>query len=346
MDENKQNLGRPVPLVTYQNKKFIINQEAQDILKNPIYKAIGIISLVGKYRTGKSFLLNRVILNNSEKGFGVGPTIRPCTKVLLIIIQGIWLWSDPLIIEDSSTKEKFSVFIIDTEGLGAYDEEVNHDTKIFLIAVLLSSLFIFNSFGVIDENSISSLSFILNLSKTIKVSSNSTSSDPIELAKYFPSFFWLLRDFTLRLEDLEGKAITSKQYLENALKIQKGNSEMIEEKNKLRKLIMTFFPDRDCITLVRPIENENLLQQLMTISDSELRPEFLEQASQFRLKVFNKVTPKMINGRILSGEMLIQLLASILDSLNTGCIPVIENSWKYMLNTAHFLRRCATVLIF
>lgn len=86
MDENKQNLGRPVPLVTYQNKKFIINQEAQDILKNPIYKAIGIISLVGKYRTGKSFLLNRVILNNSEKGFGVGPTIRPCTKVLLIII--------------------------------------------------------------------------------------------------------------------------------------------------------------------------------------------------------------------------------------------------------------------
>ena len=81
MDEIQPNLGRAVPLVSYANKKFIIDQEAEEILRNPIHKTIGIISLVGKYRTGKSFLLNRVLLNNSIKGFGVGPTIKPCTKV-------------------------------------------------------------------------------------------------------------------------------------------------------------------------------------------------------------------------------------------------------------------------
>ena len=32
------------------------------------------------YRTGKSYLLNRMLLNRSG-GFGVGPTINPCTKV-------------------------------------------------------------------------------------------------------------------------------------------------------------------------------------------------------------------------------------------------------------------------
>ena len=32
------------------------------------------------YRTGKSYLLNRMLLNRSD-GFGVGPTINPCTKV-------------------------------------------------------------------------------------------------------------------------------------------------------------------------------------------------------------------------------------------------------------------------
>jgi len=38
---------------------------------------------VGKYRTGKSFLLNRVLLKQqNESGFGVGPTIKPCTKVI------------------------------------------------------------------------------------------------------------------------------------------------------------------------------------------------------------------------------------------------------------------------
>ena len=63
----------------------------------------------------------------------------------------------------------FPCFLIDTEGLGAYDEEINQDSKIFLIAVLISSLFIFNSFGAIDEMAINSLSFVLNLSKTIKI---------------------------------------------------------------------------------------------------------------------------------------------------------------------------------
>jgi hypothetical protein len=32
------------------------------------------------YRTGKSYLLNRMLLNQSH-GFDVGPTINACTKV-------------------------------------------------------------------------------------------------------------------------------------------------------------------------------------------------------------------------------------------------------------------------
>ena len=44
---------------------------------------IGVIAVAGKYRTGKSFLLNRILLNKmgNKSGFGVGPTINPCTKV-------------------------------------------------------------------------------------------------------------------------------------------------------------------------------------------------------------------------------------------------------------------------
>lgn len=62
--------------------EFIITEEAKEILYNPKFKHIGIVSLVGKYRTGKSFLLNRVLLNQKkENGFGVAPTIKPCTKV-------------------------------------------------------------------------------------------------------------------------------------------------------------------------------------------------------------------------------------------------------------------------
>jgi len=44
---------------------------------------IGVISVAGMYRTGKSYLLNRMLLNRAG-GFGVGPTINPCTKVSLL----------------------------------------------------------------------------------------------------------------------------------------------------------------------------------------------------------------------------------------------------------------------
>jgi hypothetical protein len=59
------------------------------------------------------------------------------------------------------------ILVIDSEGIGAFDEDVNHDTKIFLLALLLSSNFIFNSMNTIDENAINSLSLIINLSKEL-----------------------------------------------------------------------------------------------------------------------------------------------------------------------------------
>lgn len=334
--------GTAVPFVIYSNKRFIVTDEAKEILSKYEYKNIGIISLVGKYRTGKSFLLNRVLLNQKrESGFDVGPTIRPCTK-------GIWMWSKPLFIENNHCKEKFPVFMIDTEGLGAYDEEINHDTKIFLIAVLISSVFIFNSFGNIDENSINSLSFILNLSKTIKLKeseglSGGSGGDSVELAKYFPSLVWLLRDFSLKLEDSEGNTITAKQYLENALQLQKGSSEIVEEKNKIRKMITTYFPERDCFSMVRPVENETDLQNLQSLDDSKIRREFLDQAETLRHKVSKKVKPKMFNNKILSGSMLVELLGSILDSINQGAIPVIENSWKYVMHNESIKNMSSTL---
>lgn len=242
------------------------------------------------------------------------------------------MWSKPILIENNHSKEKFYSFFIDTEGLGAYDEEINHDSKIFLVAVLISSLFILNTFGNIDENAINTLSFIINLSKTIKLSQNSSEANPEDLSAYFPSLLWLLRDFSLKLEDTQGNVITAKQYLENALQLQKGSSETVEEKNKIRKLITSYFKERDCFSMVRPIENEKDLQNLQSLDNSFIRREFLEQAETLRHKVFKKVKPKIFNGKVLSGSMLIELLDNIIDSINKGAVPVIENSWKYMLH--------------
>ena len=316
---------KAIPFVIFEDGKFIIPEQASKLLSQKSNENIGIISLVGKYRTGKSFLLNRVILNRQQSsGFDVGPTFKPCTK-------GIWIWSEPLIISNNHSSKPFPCFLIDTEGLGAYDEEVNHDSKIFLIAVLISSLFIFNSFGAIDEMAINSLSFVLNLSKTIKIKSVNKEDNEEELAEYFPTLLWLLRDFSLKLEDKNGNVITEKQYLEHALENISGSSDIVEEKNRVRNLIKTYFPEKDCFVMVRPVEKESDLQNLQNLPDYQLRKEFVEQAKIFRNKVMKKIKPKTFRKKLLSGAMLVELVQSILDSINGGSIPVIENSWKYVL---------------
>lgn len=78
-----------LPLITCnpETDVFEINQEVVQMM-NSIKGPIGVVAVAGMYRTGKSYLLNRVLLNR-QRGFGVGPSINPCTK-------GIWVWGTPL----------------------------------------------------------------------------------------------------------------------------------------------------------------------------------------------------------------------------------------------------------
>lgn len=60
---------------------------------------------------------------------------------------------------------------------------------------------------------------MVNLTKNIQIKAGGMKddTDPDEYAQYFPSFMWVVRDFTLQLVDSEHEPITSKEYLENAL---------------------------------------------------------------------------------------------------------------------------------
>ena len=111
---------------------------------------------------------------------------------------------------------------------------------------------------------------------------------------------------------------------------QEGNNDVIIEKNLIRKKIKNYFVERYCFPLVRPVENEKDLQNLMNLPDNNIRSEFLLQCSNLKKMLYDKIKPKNFGGKILSGIMLINLLESIINSINNGAIPVIENSWKYI----------------
>ena len=321
--------GKPISMVTYDMKsgKFIINPEAEQYIKI-LPSPLGVISVAGMYRTGKSYLLNRVLLNQGN-GFTVGPSINPCTK-------GLWMWSKPIPAHTPQGKP-INLLIIDTEGIGATDEDHNHDNKIMTLAILLSSYFLYNSIGTIDENSIQSLSLIVNITKNIQKKNNNN-----DFTKYLPSFMWVIRDFSLQLKNREGHAITSKEYLEYSLEFQQGNSEVIKNKNEIRKMVKEYFPKRDCVTLVRPLLEEGNLQNLEKVDTTKLRKEFIEQVNYLRKTVLNSINPKKLNGQELSGEMFINLLGSYVDMINEGAVPIIQTAWTYMRQNQALLakKRC------
>ena len=72
--------GKAISMVNYDPSlgQFVINPEALEIIRD-LQNPLGVISVAGMYRTGKSYLLNRMLLNRSS-GFSVGPSINPCTK--------------------------------------------------------------------------------------------------------------------------------------------------------------------------------------------------------------------------------------------------------------------------
>jgi hypothetical protein len=65
-----------------------------------------------------------------------------------------------------------NIIVIDTEGIGAPDEDQTHDARVFTLAILASSCFIYNSVGSIDETAVQNLSLIVNLTKHIQLRTN------------------------------------------------------------------------------------------------------------------------------------------------------------------------------
>ena len=75
----------------------------------------------------------------------------------------------------------------------------------------------------------------------------------------------------------------------------------------MRRLLSTFFKERDCYTLVRPLTKEENLQNLDKLDFEKLRPEFLEQVISLRKKILNKIKLKTLNNCILTGQMYIDM---------------------------------------
>ncbi|XP_038200999.2 guanylate-binding protein 6-like [Arvicola amphibius] len=304
----------PICLVENHKEKLSVNQKALEIL-DKISQPVVVVAIVGLYRTGKSYLMNR--LAGQNHGFPLGSTVQSETK-------GIWMWCVP-----HPTKPKHTLVLLDTEGLGDVEKvDPTNDSWIFALAVLLSSTFVYNSMGTINHQALEQLHYVTELTELIRAKS-SPSPDGIknstEFVSFFPDFVWTVRDFTLELK-LDGKNITEDEYLENALKLIPGDNPRIQASNLPRECIRNFFPKRKCFVFDRPTNDKELLRKIETISEDQLDPKFQEQTRAFVSYIFTEAKIKILREGIkVTGNRLGTLVMTYVDAINSGAVPCLDD---------------------
>ena len=131
----------PIQLINSEGGGLQVNPKALDILRQ-IDKPMVVMGVAGLFRTGKSYLLNKMILNR-KGGFETKGTVNSCTK-------GIWMWGKPLK-HERSNGQIVNIVVLDSEGLAAVDQDKEHDSRIFSLVLLLSSVFVYNGVGTIGK---------------------------------------------------------------------------------------------------------------------------------------------------------------------------------------------------
>ena len=118
--------------------------ETLELLK-AIERPLAVLAIGGPCRTGKSYVLSRIL--GTADAFALGHTFDPKTL-------GIWIGTNVL------DCEKFTILLMDTEGIDSVFAKSRDDACILVMTVLLSSYFVYNSLGVPHHSDLDKMRYI------------------------------------------------------------------------------------------------------------------------------------------------------------------------------------------
>ena len=306
-----------IPLIVFDNDKYIITPQGKKLLGQIGNNKVSFISILNsdfKSIDNKLTILNKLLSKNLNNESYKNTTINSKENKNSIII-----YSKPLMIKNNNInntnfiEDEIPCFILDILNLDIKNE--NNDSKIFLVMILISSIFLFIS-DDINEEAFNFFNFVINLIRTIKIRNIVEEENNNELNDFLPKLFWILFSSNIKLEDKNGNTITEKQYMDNCLKIINSTNDHVEEINRIKTGIKNYFKNRECFTLM----NNNDIFNSNDFKDKSMKN-----------KINKKTKPKIFFGNVLTGNNIIELIESLLITINEGGTPIIYNSWKYMM---------------
>ncbi|XP_078673513.1 guanylate-binding protein 2-like isoform X1 [Branchiostoma floridae x Branchiostoma belcheri] len=296
--------------------------EALELLEG-IKGPVSALSICGPCRTGKSYVLSRLL--GSADAFELGHRWDPQTF-------GIWMGTKVLKGAD------FTILLLDTEGIDASGGSADQDASILVLTILMSSLLVYNSLNVPYKGDLEKMQCFIKLAKgvTVKKGQKTQMSD---LREFFPDFLWLLRDVSLMSTDENGREISPTQYLKTRV-LARGDDFEETPSDIVGRAILTSFPSVECFTLERPSENRQIMINIADHTD-ELNPEFNKGVETLIGLLLQKSRPKRgyYRGSSVNGVALSLMLKQYVEAVNDPqAIPALDNTWK---NTIQLMRSSA-----
>ena len=175
--------------------------------------------------------------------------------------------------------------------------------------MLLSSQLIFNTTGLISDNSLEDLSILQLLTNEMRLNAKETTEesstedededednviDAQNFQHYFPNFTWVLRDVSM-----DFKHLTPKSYLMNGLEEERdpkrGSAEEAARRNVIRKSIKSYFGGEkniECFPMTRPVDDDSKLESLDVCKKAYLKPDFVKTCEDLLINLKNRLKIK------------------------------------------------------
>lgn len=272
---------------------------------------VAIVAVVGKFHSGKSFLMNQLM--GKSAGFGIGPSVQPKT-------MGIWMWGQPMVYRSPKTGQKINLVFLDTEGFAANNVTENYDAKVFAVSTLMSSHLLYNSVKIIDQSDIDYLELLARRTQLFALRSQLSKSKWTDFNHdmlTFPPLTWVVQDFVQETHNFE----TPTEWLH---RLMGGHS---RESDNYTISLLDIFEDVDCHTLFIPAFDRDLLTDLSRATDDDLSADYRRERDHLMRKLKDKVAPKEKDNSFVTGSDLSQLLRVLVTAANDGSLADVPSRW-------------------
>ena len=318
-DDKKIEKPEPLQIVSIgtEDDKFAFEfheQQLNSIMRKipPGWK-VAVVSVVGAFRTGKSFLLTWFLTYLDQlKECGSTEKLSSGDKKWFENIEsiennafhwrggsernttGIWMWSQPHFVKKGD--ENIAVLIVDSQGMFDNDTTMSLTASIFGLSTLLSSYQIYNVDKRIQEDNLQQLALF---SEYARLAVEGTGSAHVNKSnekrpKPFQTMEFLVRDWQHfeDEEDYDRMEEEMNEYMEKVI-----SEREAKDLQETREQIQACFQKTTCFGLSHPgmaVIKKNFKGEVAKMDET-----FLNLLDRYCRRVFSvdNLTPKVIQGR-------------------------------------------------